>query len=220
MALINHIQTPDDVLHNLAIPFGSCTTAAGTAAKIVDVGEFTLTTGAMVAVKFTNTNSASAPTLNVSSTGAKSIKRYGTTAAGTSGASSWQAGAIMIFVYDGTNWLKTTDDTNNTYTNAALGQIYGTCSTAAATVAKTVSYSNYALATGGIVSIRFANAVPANSTLNINGKGAKAIYYQNAPIIAGIIGAGMTATFIYDGSYYHLISTDAPIQIITWGEDD
>ena len=44
--------------------------------------------------------------------------------------------------------------------------------------------------------------------MNINSKGAKAIYYQGAAIKAGVIKAGDTATFIYNGSQYHLLTID------------
>ena len=63
--------------------YGTCSTEAATAAKVVDMTGFTLMEGATIHVKFTNTNSASAPTLNVNSTGAKPIVQYGTTAAST-----------------------------------------------------------------------------------------------------------------------------------------
>ena len=82
---------------------------------------------------------------------------------------------------------------------------------AASTAAKVVALSNYALATGGIVSVKFTNAVPANATLNINSKGAKSIYYNGSAIKAGIINAGDTATFIYDGTQYHVIAIDSII---------
>ena len=111
-----------------------------------------------------------------------------------------------MFTYDGTGWIR--DYWNNTtYTNASLGQGYVTCSTAAATVAKIGELSSYSLTTGGIVSVKFTNAVPANATLNINDKGAKAIYYRGSAITADIIKAGDIATFIYS-SRYHLISID------------
>ena len=71
----------------------------------------------------------------------------------------------------------------------------------------TASISSYSLTVGGVVSIHFAYDVPANATLNIRSKGAKAIYYKNAPITAGVLKAGDTATFIYS-TYYHLISID------------
>ena len=98
--------------------------------------------------------------------------------------------------------------TNTTYSQASLGQGYATCDTAESTTAKVVTFSSYGLATGGIVAIKFTYAVPASATLNINSKGAKAIYYKGAAITAGIIKAGDVATFIYDGTQYHLLSTD------------
>ena len=64
------------------------------------------------------------------------------------------------------------------------------------------------LVTGGYVAVKFANAVPANATMNVNSKGAKAIYHNGAAITANIIVAGDTATFIYDGTRYHLVAVD------------
>lgn len=193
--------------------YGTCTTAAGTAAKVVTLTDstgFTLQAGTIVAVKFTYANTASNPTLNVASSGAKSIKQYGTTAVGNGNQTTgWIAGAIQIFVYDGTNWIRDYwANTDTTYTNASLGQGYGTCTTAAATTTKAVTLSNYVLVTGGIVSVKFTYAVPAGATLNVNSKGAKAIYHRGAAITANTIGAGDTATFIYNGSQYHLLSVD------------
>ena len=86
-------------------PYGVCSTAAATAAKAVTIdfsGTLALFTGLTVRVKFSNSNSAANPTLNVNSTGAKSIMSYGTTPATT-----WLAGQTITFVYDGTNWLMT-----------------------------------------------------------------------------------------------------------------
>lgn len=99
-------------------------------------------------------------------------------------------------------------DNNTTYTPQSLGIGYGTCSTGASTAAKTVSLTDYNLVTNGIVSVKFTNAVPASATLNVNSKGAKAIYYKGAAITAGVITAGAIATFIFDGTYYHLIAID------------
>ena len=115
MALINKINVADTTYDiGGSLLYGVCETAKATVAKTVTVnGNFTLETGATVAVKFTNTNSASSPTLNVNGTGAKAIKRYGTTAAGTAAYSSWQAGQVVIFVYDGTQWQRTFNETYN-----------------------------------------------------------------------------------------------------------
>lgn len=89
-----------------------------------------------------------------------------------------------------------------------LGQGYGVCTTAAATAEKVVTMSNYALVVDGVVAVKFTYAVPANSTMNINGKGAKDIYHRGVKITANVIQAGDTATFIYDGTQYQLMSID------------
>ena len=83
---------------------------------------------------------------------------------------------------------------------------YGTCSTAAATAAKTVSLTGFTLATGAIVTVKFTvTNTAANPTLNVNGTGAKAIQYRGATISAGYLAANRVYTFIYDGTNYQLI---------------
>lgn len=96
----------------------------------------------------------------------------------------------------------------NTNTNEELGQGYATCPTAEATAAKTATLSGYTLKTGGIVAVKFQYAVPASATLNINSKGAKPMYHNGSAITANIIQAGDTATFMFDGTNYHLLTVD------------
>lgn len=202
--------------------YGRCETAAATAAKTVNLINDAGTTetwaaadlfhGLTIYVQFVNTNTVANPTLNVNSSGAKPIYRYGTTVPSTNVTNSWNAGSVLGFTYDTTvntsgcwimhDWL----NNNSTYANYSFGNGYGTCTTAEATTAKVGTYANYALATGGIVAIKFTYAVPASSTLNINSKGAKSIYLNGAAIKAGVINAGNIATFIYDGTYYQVIS--------------
>lgn len=97
---------------------------------------------------------------------------------------------------------------DTTYTPEKLGIGYGTCSTAAATAAKEVTMANYNLTKNGVISVKFTNAVPASATLNVNSKGAKSIFYKGAAIVANVIRAGDTATFMYDGTQYHLLGVD------------
>ena len=104
--------------------YGECATGASTPAKTVtvDFDHFTLQKGASVAVKFTNSNTGANPTLNVNGTGAKSIKRYGTTAPSTAIASSWNAGSVILFIYDGTYW-QMCDWMNTTYSSMTEAEI-------------------------------------------------------------------------------------------------
>ena len=194
------------------IAYGTCATDAATAAKVVTISgntNWTLTNGSLITVFFSATNTAENPTLNVNGTGAKNIY-YGASQITTSSLGyGGTANRVMNFMYDGTQYrfIGWGYDSNTTYTNVKLGHGYATCSTAAATVAKVATLSSYTLTTGGIVAVKFTNAVPANATLNINSKGAKNIYFRGAKITADVIKAGDVATFIYS-SNYHLISID------------
>lgn len=100
--------------------YGVCSTAAGTAAKTVSIPGLIVQPGVTIHVKFTNTNSASNPTLAVNSTPAKSIVLYGTTAIGTTAETTgWNAGAVVALTYDGTYWIRDQGyNTNTTYSNA------------------------------------------------------------------------------------------------------
>ena len=104
--------------------YGTCATAAATAAKVVTMANFdTLKTGITIHVKFTYSNTVANPTLNVNSTGAKAIMRYGTTAPSTSAATSWNAGAVVSFTYDGTYWQMNdwlVDGNSNTWRNITV----------------------------------------------------------------------------------------------------
>lgn len=87
--------------------YGTCTTARGTVAKTTTITGFptTLTTGLKVTIKFSDYNSATNPTLSINGGTAKAIKRYGTTAVGTSAGTSWNANSTVQLTYDGTNWI-------------------------------------------------------------------------------------------------------------------
>lgn len=83
---------------------------------------------------------------------------------------------------------------------------YGTCSTAAATAAKTVACTGFTLATGAEITVKFTvTNTAANPTLNVNSTGAKAVYYNGAAITAGYLKANKTYTFRYNGAQYDLV---------------
>lgn len=76
--------------------YGSCATSAQTSAKTVLISDFELKTGIVVLIKFTNSNTADNPTLNVSGTGAKAMLYNGTEL------SDLRNDRVYEFVYDGT----------------------------------------------------------------------------------------------------------------------
>lgn len=195
------------------IAYATCSTAAATAAKVVTVSgneQWKLTIGSIINVKFSTSNSASNVTLNVNGTGAYPIWYNNAEYTSNGTAYTGYANRVITYMFNGTHWVWLTSsyDSNTTYTNVKLGHGYVTCSTAEATAAKVGTLSSYTLTTGGIVAVKFTYAVPANATLNINSKGAKSMYFRGAAISAGVIKAGDVATFIYNGSQYHLISID------------
>jgi hypothetical protein len=91
--------------------YGTSSTAAGTAAKVVDCEDFTsadLVAGTVIAVKFTATNSGAVASLslNVNGTGAKNIKYINNGTLGNlSSAGYLKANTTYYFYYDGTYWV-------------------------------------------------------------------------------------------------------------------
>ena len=105
--------------------FGTCSTAAATAAKVVSLTGFTLATGARVSVKFTVANTASSPTLNVNNTGAKPIYHMGSAIS----SEYLAANRIYTFIYDGTNF-ELIDNGNYVVAGKASGSTLGLTATA------------------------------------------------------------------------------------------
>lgn len=158
--------------------------------------------------------SASGCTLNINGLGAKPL--YSSQSESTAITTQFNVNYTALLIYNTTRVSGGCWDyvygynTNTTYTPQSLGFGYGTCTTAGTTAAKVATLSSYTLVTNGMVSIKFANAVCANATLNVNSKGAKTIYYRGAAITDGIIKAGDIATFVYSTNY-HLIAIDRAI---------
>ena len=101
-------------------------------------------------------------------------------------------------------------------TNAKHGIGFGTCGTASSTSAKAVSCSNFVLQTGGIIAIRFTYAVTGSMTLNVNSTGAKTAYISGGTAFTpGVIKAGDIGTFVYNGSYYFLMSVSTASKTYT-----
>ena len=108
--------------------YGTCGTAAATVAKAVTCDDFTtaladIPTGLTIHVKFTYSNTAASPTLNVNSKGAKPIYRYGTTVPGKTATASWQAGQVVSFTFvnDGTNMYWYLNDTGLVGSTMSIG---------------------------------------------------------------------------------------------------
>ena len=202
------------------IYYGTCSTAAATNPKVCTVDAFPTenglpVVGTMIAVKFsaTNTSTSTTPQLNVNDTGAHRIWYNASALASAKSAFAGYKDRIIFYTWDGTYWVFSGQsvDNNTTYAGYSFGLGYGVQNNSSAASAITVTLASYALATGGVTAVKFNYDVPAGATLNINGKGAKSIYYRGSAISSGVIKAGDIATFVYS-TYYYLISIDRPKQ--------
>lgn len=186
------------------VGYGTCETAAATAAKVVTIANtaWTLEVGSIIGVKFTYTNTASSCTINVNGTGAKNIwvnnAKYTSTSANYCG----YAKRVTYYMYDGTYWvwlsMGTVSDSNT------VPSAY--CVTAAATAAKTATCTYYTLTSNSYVHVitRYANTKAGALTLNINSTGAKPIYINGAASSASnyTLPAGTYIAY-YDGTNFY-----------------
>lgn len=114
VGIIEQINASSNLYNIASTAYGYCTTAAGTAEKAVTIAGFKYIDGVTIHVKFRYANTAANPQLNVNSEGAKPIVLAGATedvatatVAGTSNTTTgWNAGAVVSFTYDGTNWIR------------------------------------------------------------------------------------------------------------------
>lgn len=115
-------------------PYAVCNTSGSTVAKTVSITNFKLVTGVRVFIKFTYAHdSTTKATLNVNNTGAKSIryKGYGVFKGYNGGynstnkqyPNSWEAGEIVEFIYDGTEWVSTLEKRKIDHSNIVVGTI-------------------------------------------------------------------------------------------------
>ena len=115
-----HNLTLQGDTQDLPIYYGTCATGSGDATKLVTCFNFTLTTGAMIFVTFTNTNSYStlgSIKMNVNSTGAKNVKKLHNGALNNiSHKNELYAGIPLMFVYNGTYWVLLGADYGSTFT--------------------------------------------------------------------------------------------------------
>lgn len=83
--------------------YGTSSTLNSSSVKVANVDCFRLTPGAVVTIAFSTANSVSPFTLNVSSTGAKSVY-VNNAVTSSSNTLYWSAGTAVTFIYSGTYW--------------------------------------------------------------------------------------------------------------------
>ena len=146
------LATTDDIsAKQNQIVSATSNTAAATAAKTATISGYTLTTGDLFAITFTNGNTAASMTLNINGGGALAIKSAGLAPTALTGTVT--AGGTIFLYYNGTNFQMTgaTQNTNTTYSEISEAEINaGTASTARAISGRRAKYIiNKSLPIGG-----------------------------------------------------------------------
>ena len=120
--------------------------------------------------------------------------------------SSVSSGRICLNAAKADKWVTARNINGLSIDGSANRFNYGTCTTAAATVAKVVDCAGFTLATGSEITVKFTITNTATSpTLNVNGTGAKPIYYRGSAITKSYLAANRTYTFRYNGTQYELV---------------
>lgn len=189
---------PDDAFKVLNATYGTCGTSSGTVAKVVVCPNFILKAGARIAVRFSATNTANNPTLNVNGTGAIAIARYGTTSPFPY---MWQAGSVVEFFYDGSRWIMAGGTTaTTTYYGPTIlyDGIDSTSTTMAATansVKQAVSQAEASIVDKAAGTANFTAKTPISigDIVNIDGNyaGKDIRYSTKNSIVQNDIGIGM-----------------------------
>lgn len=170
------VATDKSKLDNTNMAYGTCATAAATAAKVVTITGNTnwkLAVGSEIVVKFTNTNTASNCTLNVNGTGAKQIWYNNAVYTAASSTVSGYANRYIRYMYDGTYWVWMGCSLDaNTWT-AASASANGYVSTGTQTFAGAKTFN-------GIVKVAGATAAGTSQVRNI-AAGTAAATTSNCP---------------------------------------
>ena len=193
----------------------TCSTASGTSAKTVALEGFNLVKGAHLLITMANANtSASAITMNVNGTGAKTIRWNGTV---TSSSTYAMTADTYSCYYDGTYWnmdsareaysarTASACTGNSSTADTTRGTAY--CTTDSATPAKVASMRGYVLQSGATFPITFTkdNTSASALTLSVNSTTAKTIYINGSASSASnyTLPAG-TYLCRYNGTNYYI----------------
>ena len=195
-------------LQNLVPDMAYGTVASGTSSVTCAIAAITaasLYQGQVIAIEFTNGWTYTTMSLNVSSTGAKSVKFKGSTTL-----PSIAKGAVAMFVYDGVDWLFM-GTVQHLIPNAFASQT-NSVNTVARAVTVSGIYANTLLCPGQIVYLKFTYGHNvATMTLNVSGTGIKDVRYQGSTVTPEIP-ANTEVALMYDGTYWNIIGSTAIIQ--------
>lgn len=208
MSYVGKVSAAGDDHFVASTAYGTCATAAGTAAKVVVMDDFdTLLTGVTIHVLFQNSNTAESPTLNVNNTGAKPIYSVGITSPGTTPEESWYANSIMTFTYDGSAWRM----------NDGVGAfVYDIVSLKSKAVNVTALYNGWSEATPPTQTLTAAGVLPTNNIIVGLASSITAAQYDDA-CDAKIVCTSQATDRITLTCYGILPSENIPFSVVILG---
>lgn len=221
---INKITDTGGTTHDIAegvttrIFRATCSTSSSTTAKVATLDDntnYTLATGVRVAVTFTNGNSATSPTLNVNSSGAKNIIIPTSATTTTSGHgttyNTWGPGETVLFTYNGTSWVSSGSALGlyNTYALAeSKTSNTGTVTSIGISQGSGISVSGSPVTTSGSITVGHSNSVTAQTTeavypIKIDAQGHISAYGSAVSIPTKTSDLTNDSNFVSDASYVH-----------------
>ena len=185
-----------------------------------------MTTGDILVVNFSSVNTASYPTLNVNSKGAKEVRSIYNGGAASALKYSGEVQGTCIFVYDGTYWLLQHSNDDTTYATGTEALLTTGTDTVNRVWQAKILHDYIATVVGGVDAMRFKGTVNSNSDLPTTGVKVGDTYMVNtAGTYAGqtcevgdlIIATATTPTWTVaqtniDGAITNLSGT-APISV-------
>ena len=225
MADISQIQFPDGTVYDIKDPvaraaagdagagkifYGVCSTAATTQTKVVTIEDFELFTGALIAVKFDNVNTATSPMLNISGTGAINMYSVGTTAVLPN---AWSAGETLLFVYNGTSYMVADGGIASTsgYGATKLNSSTSSTSTTEAATPSAVK-SAYDLANSKQNALTFDTTPTSGSSNPVTSDGIYTNLSSKAPLDSPVLTGAPTAPTASSNTDNDQIATTAFVQ--------
>ena len=199
-----------------SVVYGTCTTAAATVVKVIEITDpsWSLKVGNILGVKWTASNSASNVKFNVNGSG-EIAPAYNTSRpyTGNSQQVCGYANRTTYYMFDGVYWVWLGggyDANDNTVPS-------GYCTTGASTQTKGVTFTNYNLESNQYFMVLFSNTntYAGEIKMNVNSKGAKTVWLNDAVSSATNYNL-IRGSYIcyYDGTYYYL-RTDGKIPHFT-----
>jgi hypothetical protein len=116
--------------------------------------------------------------------------------------------------YTASDWEKRNKYTDDATADTAISRLetqYGTCSTGASTQTKSVTCSNFEYYSGAKITVTFTNGnIAANPKLDVNSKGAKAIYARGSALTSkDYWQSNSVVDFVYDGTYWIMCNVES-----------